>query len=182
MRKNLVALTVVAFVIGGWQVSGCASLIPPQTFPFSLGSSGNFDVQAGVAKQNVLTVTNFDTLGFTVGSGSLKINTDAITVTPSGTPGKGLVNQQTNTLTIEVRVDATGSEDTVCDTGELYGPFTVELDDNYNVVSVTPSTVTLSANAVSLLNSGAFVMCIDLLANFDGQVTISQFEFTVQIG
>lgn len=183
MKRKLVSLSGVAVMVAVLQVSGCVSLIPPQTFPFNLGSSGGFDVEAGVAKQNVLTVTDFDTGGFNIVAGSMTIDPAAITVTPdSNATGKGRVNLQARTLTVVVKLGAPGTEETVCDDGEQYGPFTVELDEDFVVTSITPSSVTFTDSAVSLLNGGTFVLCVEVEADFDGQVEIDQFVFTVSLG
>ena len=184
MKRKLVALSGVAVMVAVLQVSGCVSLIPPQTIPFNLPvASRGFDVEAGVAKQNVLTVTDFDTGGFNIVAGSMTIDPAAITVTPdSNAPGKGSVNLQARTLTVTVKMGAPETEDTVCDDGEQFGPFTVELDEDFVVTSITPSSVTFTDSAVSLLNGGTFVLCVEVEADFDGQVEIDQFVFTVSLG
>jgi|GEM_PF-1990918 len=180
MRKNLTGLAVLLGIAGGLQVSGCV-VLPPITQQLPLGSSGTFEVEAGVPKVNTFSYGGFDAQGATFRTGSFKINPSAITVTPGGTSGKGAVNLQANTLTVEVRIAGAGEESTVCESGELYGPFSVELDENYNVVSIDPSSVTLKPSTVSLLNEGAVVLCITVEASFDGVVSISQFELTVSV-
>lgn len=183
MKRKLVTLSGLAVMVGVWQVSGCASLIPPQTFPFNLGTSGIFQSEASVAKQNVLTVTDFDTAGFAIVSGSMSIDPSTITITPDADPtGKGTVSLQARTFTIDIQLDAPGTEETVCDDGEQLGPFAVELDEDFNVVSITPSSVNFSQSAVDLLNGGSFVLCITIEADFSGTIDVDQFVFTVRVG
>lgn len=183
MKRNLLSTTGLAVMIGVLQIGGCAALIPPQTFPFNLGSSGTFQVEAGVAKSNVLTVTDFDTGGFNIVSGSMTIHPSTITITPDAdATGKGTVSLQARTFTIDVQLGAPGTEETVCDDGEQFGPFSVELDEDFNVVSITPSSVNFSQSAVDLLNGGSFVLCITVDADFNGTIDVDQFVFTVSVG
>ena len=183
MKRKLVALSGLAVMVAVWQVSGCASLIPPQTFPFNLGTSGIFQAEPGVAKQNVLTVTDFDTAGFAIVSGSMSIDPSTITITPDADQtAKGTVSLQARTFTIEVQLGAPGTEETVCADGEQFGPFEVTLDEDFNVVSITPPSVTFSENAVGLLNGGSFVLCITVEADFNGTIDIDQLVFTVRVG
>ena len=48
MKRKLVTISGLAVMVAVLQVSGCVALIPPQTFPFTLGSSGTFEVEACV--------------------------------------------------------------------------------------------------------------------------------------
>lgn len=184
MKRNLVALAGMAVMVAVLQVSGCVSLIPPQTIPFNLPvASRSFDVEAGVPAKNTLTITDFDTSGFAIVAGSMTIDPAAITVTPdSSATGKGRVNLQARTLTVVVILGAPETEESVCDDGEQYGPFAIELDEDFVATSITPPTIAFTDNAVSLLNGGSFVLCIEVEADFDGHVQIDRLVFTVSVG
>jgi hypothetical protein len=103
-------------------------------------------------------------------------------VTPSGSgAGKGSVNlQESGILEITVWIASGDEVETVCDTGEEYGPFSVKLEDNVPV-SVDPSEVTLSQNTLDLLNSGSFSLCIEVISPVDGIVTISSLTFNFRL-
>ncbi len=181
MRKGLCVLTAGLVVLAAWQFSGCVSVLPQFTVPISLGGNGVFDVQAGEPKTVQIARDNFDTGGITLGSGSMQIAPEAITVTPAGgAAGKGTANWQAGgTLVITGWIGPIDDVDTVCDTGEQYGPYTVELDENYVPVSVVPSSITLSQTTLDLLNGGAFSLCIEVVSPVTGTVTIDTLTFRV---
>ena len=183
MKRKLVALSGLAVMVAVLQVNGCVALIPPQTVPFALGSSDTFQVEACVARENRLTVTDFDLAGFTIVRGSMTIDSSTITITPDADQtGECPGSSEARTFTIEVRLGAKGTEGTVCDDGERFGPYVVELDEDFKVVSITPSSVTLSQNAVDLLNGGDFVLCITVDTDFSGTIVVDEFLFTVTLG
>lgn len=151
------------------------------TTDFNLGAGlKTFDVQAGVPVEKSGTGSIGDT-PVDVGSGTIQLQTSAITFTPSnaGEP-KGTVNLQDNmVLEVTVWVSDVEAVETVCQTGDQYGPFEVTLDENYVPVSVDPSQVTLTQNTIRLLNEGEFSFCIRALSPIDGTVVIDSLRFTV---
>ena len=183
MKRNLVAISGLAVMVAVLQVSGCVALIPPQVFPFNLGLSGTFEVEACVAEANTLIVTDFDTAGFTIVSGTIAIESSTISIIPDAEQtGDCPGSSEARTFTIEVQLGAPGTEETVCDDGEQFGPYVVELDEDFNVVSITPSSVTFSQNAVDLLNGGSFVLCITVDTAFSGTIVVDELLFTVTLG
>ena len=79
----LLGLAVVAMC----QFGGCAALfIPPVDLDLAETEMAEFEVQAGVPQQKTGSFT-FDTGGYTIGSGSLRINAEAISVTPASAEG-----------------------------------------------------------------------------------------------
>ena len=167
--------------LGVAMLGGCP--LVPITVPvaFDLGDSlGGFEVQAGVPTQNRGTGALGDN-PFTIGSGTLALNADVITVTPTGTGGgKGQVNLQAGgTLVVTAWIASVDQLDVVCTDGEQYGPFEVQLDVNYVPVSVDPSSVTLSQNTIDLINVGEFSLCIEVVSPVDGTVTIDRLNFRV---
>jgi len=75
-------------MIATWQLGGCnvASFIPPVDLDLTEAEVADYDVQAGVPQRKTASFT-FATGGFTIGSGSLRVNADAISVTPASTEG-----------------------------------------------------------------------------------------------
>ena len=147
---------------------------------FSLeGGLGTFEVQAGVPKSNHGPY-NYTGQRINVGSGSVTIDLDDITVTPAdGGGGKGTVNLQGGTLTVTAWIAPADEVDTVCETGEEHGPFSVELDENNQPVSIDPSSVPLSENTLDLINGGTFSLCIEVVSPIDGTVTIDALSFSL---
>ena len=167
-------LTLGVAVLGG-----CPAAAIQIPVAFELGDSlGGFEVQAGVPTQNRGTGALGDN-PFTIGSGTLTLDPNVIAVTPAG-PGKGGVNlQDGGTLIVTARIAAVAQLAVVCEEGELYGPFEVQLDANYVPVSVDPSTVTLTQDTIDLINIGEFSLCIEVESPIDGTVTIDRLNFRV---
>ena len=109
MRRftSVMVLGLVAFV--GSQIAGCGVIQIPVPFELNTdaGGNGSFEVEADTPSTNAFT-TNFDTSQYTVGSGSVVLDPDDITVTPdSNAPGKFAPRQQsTSVLEITVTIGA----------------------------------------------------------------------------
>jgi len=144
------------------------------------GGLGTFEVQAGVPKSNHGPYS-FTGQRAKIGSGTLRIDPANITITPANTGGgKGSVNLQGgSTLTITAWIAAPEDVETVCESGEKYGPFSVELDANNQPMSVDPSSVPLTQNTIDLLNAGTFSVCIVVTSPVDGTVTIDALSFSL---
>jgi len=160
-----------------------ASLIPPLevTIPFNLGPGlGEFEVQAGqpisLRGQGMFSLEDA-----TIGSGRIELNPEDITITPTdNTGGKGITNLQGGaTVEVIVWIDDADAVETVCTTGEQYGPYVVTLDENLVPVSVEPSEVNITAATLALLNAGEFTLCIQVTSSIDATVRIARLGFTV---
>jgi len=161
-------------------VVGCPQSLFTITTDFPLDSNlGTFQVQTGQPTQTKGTI-GIQSNGNvpSIKNGKLLIDPSKISFTPSGTP-KGNVNAQdaTNTITVTAKIDVVTAVDTVCDSGESYGPFDVTLDSNNAVTAVDPSEVTLSSNAVDLLNGGTFSICLIVSSTVNGTVQIDALTF-----
>ena len=184
MPRKIWAIVFGAVVLAAWQLPGCAglgSLIPLQTVAFDLGSGlGEFEVQAGQPARKTGTGA-FELPDITLGRGTVELDPDVITVTPADSGGaKGTVNlQQTSILEVTVWIASTDEVETVCETGEQYGPYEVTLDENYVPISIDPPTVTLTQNTLDLLNAGEFSLCIQVVSPVDGTVTIESLTFNL---
>jgi hypothetical protein len=150
------------------------------TIPVDLGEAlGTFDVVAGEAVQHRAT-RGVPQSSIDIGSGTVAIDPDDITFTPADNGGGKIgANLQGGNLIITAWIDAVDAVDAVCETGEEYGPFTVELDDDYNIVDVNPSSVTLTPTTIDLLNGGEFSLCIEVTSPVDGTVSIDTLTFRV---
>jgi len=139
---------------------------------------GTFAVEAGVPEKNKgpysLTGRRVD-----VGSGSLTIYLADINVTPADGGGTGTVNLQGGTLTATAWIAPLDEVETVCETGDQYGPFSVELDENHQPVSKDPLSVPLSEETLDLINGGTFSLCIEVVSPIDGTVTIDALSINL---
>ena len=147
---------------------------------FSLvGASGTFTVESGVAARN-RGVGALGEKAANAGSGSVGIDPDNITVTPAdGGGGKGTVNRQGGTLIVTLWMAPVEGLETVCESGEEYGPFSVELDENNQPVSVDPLSDTLIANTIELIRGRGFSLCLEVVSPINGTVTIKALSFNL---
>ncbi len=149
----------------------------PSVIPLT-GGFQSFDVTAGEPSQQSGT-SDLGDLPITLGSGSIEIDPSVITVTPSGS-GKFFTRLQDNdVLRITVWVGTIDEEETVCTTGDEYGPYDVTLDENLVPVSVDPSTVNLRDSTLDALNSGEFSLCVEVVSPVTGEVTIESLTFNL---
>jgi hypothetical protein len=137
---------------------------------------GTFDVEAGVPQRRTGTVT-FSTAGGALQGGTLEITPSAITVEPGG--AKNAVLLQGGVLTVTVWIAPLDAEETVCDTGEQYGPYAVTLDESNVPVAIDPSTVELTDTTLDLLTLGQFSICIEVVSPIDATVTIQRFQINL---
>lgn len=170
----VVALPVLYF-------AGCrnALQIPVRlTLPASMGQ---FQLTAGETVQNAGTLPG-NSLGRTVGSGTFSIKPEDITFTPedNGT-GKGTTTYQAGgSFTITAGIAAGDEVDTVCDDPvDEYGPFTVTLDEDGNVESISPSSVDIESTTIDLINAGEISVCLTVTSTVDGTVTIEALSLNL---
>ncbi|MBI4718623.1 MAG: hypothetical protein HY763_12510 [Planctomycetes bacterium] len=192
MRKGswlgTAALTLAATATA-WQLAGCQNLIknliPPQRIPFTFGTEQDpgidIPVEAGVPQTQPLSIS-YEPANVQVGRGSFEIDPAEVVFTPADNGGgKGTAAFQDGANTIVITASIGGPDDlqTVCESGEQYPPFTLTLDENNQPVSIDPTSVTLTANTIALLNSGDFTICLELNSTISGTVTINSVVFTV---
>ncbi|MFH1108071.1 MAG: hypothetical protein V1790_02585 [Planctomycetota bacterium] len=175
--KTLTTMGLMA--IACLPLAGCPQVRIPVEFSLA-GGLGTFAVTAGEPTQNRGTGSLADTQ-INIGSATMKIDPSNITITPAnGGGGKGTVNLQAGgTLVVSASIASADAVDTVCESGEKYGPFDIALDVNYQPVSVDPSSVTLSQNTIDLINGGEFSLCIEVTSPIDGTVTIAALSFSL---
>ncbi len=168
---------VVATLLG---IGACAPPLIP--VGVDLGNNlGSFEVQAGVPSTNRGTVSGIDTT-ITVGSGNLAFDTGNITVTPAGGGGgkrRDVNLQDTTVLVVTAWIDEVGAVETVCETGEEYGPFDVTLDENNVPVAIDPDHVDLTQTTVDLINGGEFSLCLEIVSPIDATITIERLTLNL---
>ena len=62
-----------------------------------------------------------------------------------------------------LRVAPIELEDTVCTTGELYGPFDISLADNFQPASVTPAIAEATQQTLDIINTGSYSVCVQII-------------------
>lgn len=162
-------------------VVGCPQNPFTQAVEFNLGQGlGEFEVTGSAATRQSRLV-NLDTGGITLGSGSLEIDPEVITITPTDSGGgKYQVRLQgSTTLEISAWVAPPVELETVFETGDKYGPYSVTFDENLNPISVDPTTINLTAETIDLLNGGQFALGLEVISPIDGTVTIESLIFNL---
>lgn len=176
-RRNGLALALGLISI----VAGCSPSALEQTVPFNLAPSlGSFRVVAGEPAENS-GIALFDPSQFNLGHGRIALRPEDITFTPDPLGGgKGRVNFQAgSSLEVTAFVAAPEDLETVCVDGEEYGPFTVELDESFVPVSVSPSSFTLSSDTLALIEAGQISICLRVVAPVSGELVIERLSLTL---
>ena len=141
---------------------------------------GEFDMQAGVPAENRGT-GSFDITCPTAENGSIQLDPDAITVLlPDAGSGKVSISQQGDAafrLAVTIEIAPVHELDTVCGSGDEYGPFDVGLDESYVPVSIQPHQVTVTQKTADLISQGEISICIRVEGDFDATVHISRLRF-----
>lgn len=182
--------------------------IPPITIDLAASNVDQFDVEAGAPlKRAIGGVGGSDTRGFDL-TGSIELKASAISVTPSDSADNKLAALQQvvddcSTACAAAEVDAAICDDvcsngelqitawvaelgdaTVCDGGDntdQYGPYVVTLDDNGQVVSVSPSSFTLTARTQTWIATAGVTLCIEVISPITGTVSIDSLVINLSL-
>ena len=136
---------------------------------------GSFQLQPGVPQANsgafdiMVPFGPYETIGVDLADTSELVS---VMLAVEG-DGKGTVPlQSTGTAVLTWWVGPIGDQDTVCETGEKYGPYTVTLDANGRPVSVDTAWVEFTPRSTDLYNTGQFSLCIQMEATMAGTMII----------
>ncbi len=188
MKLSLKFSTAMLAIIGGVQIVGCQSLIPLIAIPVSLtGSLANIELIAGEQSTTCGSVNFATESGFTIGRGTFEIDANSLSFAsietiPAGDGSDEMPANQAveNSITLTAFVAAAGLQDTATEVGDPYGPYTILLDDNFQPVSVSPSSITLTQDTIDLLNGGSLSLCLQIESTVSGSLAIS--SFTLNLG
>ena len=171
-RWNVLAATLP--VVGLSLASACT---PPQTTPGSIildvntSNQGTFQVAAGVP---FTRTTVFQSGGTDPLSSGVVVLTPEEVVIETGGSG-------TRSLQVWLYLsDSSESQDEACGgaISDEYGPFTVTIDDDDNVIGLEAGTTELTSRSLELLQSGQPVrLCVKVVSDFDIAVTFNQVSF-----
>jgi len=177
MQLSFRVSTVLLVLVGGVQIAGCQSLIPLVAVPVSLSAKqSQIDLVAGDQSVTCDTINFVSNSSFTIGRGTFEIDPSALSfITIETTPtGKSLAAQAIeNTIMFTAFIAPATAGDTAVDVGDMYGPYTIVLDNNFQPVSVSPSAITLTQETVDLLNAGSFSLCLQIDSSVSGAFAIS---------
>ncbi len=119
-----------------------------------------------------------------VSGGTLDLTRFAPIIQPAtnGLGKIGFLPLQSTTFEFSGRVAAADEVETVCESGEFYGPFFVVVDEVLNPVSVEPREVDLSCDTLELINSGEFSICVIVNAGGAFDIEIPLIAATLEEG
>ena len=146
----------------------------------TLTNPDTITVEAGEAAAQRWLI-NMDLEDGEIAGGTVELDLNAITVTAQadGNGNKSIAAQAMDPLEITFWVGPSADVNTVCEDGEQYGPFEIQLDENYQPVSVTPSTVTLTEGTLALLGEQQIALCMRVVSPVSGTVRIEQLILTL---
>ncbi len=122
----------------------------------------SFLVQDGASARHTLTVSP-DLPDGTITGGSLSIDPAAISVKRTEAAKLLPAQQSISMIVISVWLAPPADlGDSTCEAGEEYGPFSVTLDQNDNVINIEPRSSPLTDATIGLLTE--FVLCIEVQA------------------
>ena len=185
------------FLLACWTIGGCGTGVIQIPVSIPLGSAGELDVEAGTPRTRVGTFTTGD-IPIEIGSGSLRIDPSAITYdqteakvaqsAPTCAEACSAANVDAascNAVCSLGQIEATlwigmsDEVDTVCETGDQYGPYNATLDENGEVTSVDPGSLTFGEKTLEAFNAGGGSFCITVIAPYDGLVILDTIAGTV---
>ena len=62
-----------------------------------------------------------------------------------------------------LRVGSAEQVDTVCEEGEVYGPFNITLADNFQPESVSPAEANATQQTLDVINTGSYSVCVQIM-------------------
>ena len=68
---------------------------------------------------------------------------------------------------------------TVCDTGEVYGPFEVTVNASSQLSSVSPATAVATPETMDIINIGAYSVCVKVLSPVNATVDLNSVGFNI---
>jgi hypothetical protein len=105
---------------------------------------------------------------------------NSATVTfPAPKPGSTRVTPGSATATVRAWVDEAQNIGTVCGGGTPFGPFTINWNPNTASGTVDPPAVDATPTVLSIINTGAFSMCIEITPNITATVDLEEFGMGV---
>ena len=170
-------------------VSGTSLLVALLTNPVACSSSSrvidegtqiavtnlgkNVGLSAGVTTEILVIKDNYDVDQFGGPITELQINLfdhlEALILdNPVAARGIGLIDPAGSSSarisgsTMTITVSRFEDSDSVCATGELYGPFIIELNDDFSAGGVSPPTATASQQTLDIINTGGYSICIQV--------------------
>ena len=186
--KGILFAAALAAIIGVfWMIScGGGNGGSDGEISIAIGSSGqDHPLTAGETYSTVFTVTydpgrfggSFGALGL-----DLEDNLSNVVLSPDAGPGSlsgKVLPQGTMEGTLTLRIAGLEAAETVCAEGELFGPFTILLDDQHQPSSASPSSAEATSTAVDIINIGAYSVCVQVYSPIDALADLNRVDFNV---
>lgn len=174
-------VAVFAAVVCQFAACSVGGLSGDRTFTFQTDSAGfePFVLTAGepLRQQGQFTI---NTGAAVVSRGNISVNMDNVTFTPSDSESAKAL-QAGATIIVTFWIDGFSDVDTVCDTGDEYGPYTITLGADAMPASITPNSVDLEPSTVLVLRTGQFSVCVEVESSIGGTVAIGTFTLGVSV-
>ncbi len=196
-RRGCVCVLVALFALG---VAGCGSAKKKESGSNESPDPINVPVGSIVADQTVRAgVTTFEfvydppvnpvDLPLTGLSVDLQKTLQALTVTPAPAPAPlalggvaraaaAVAAAAEGSVQVSARVSAAADEATVCDDGELYGPYEVTGVGPTQPQNISPSSAQATQATLSILNTGSIAICIVIESPYDAQISVDDVTVT----
>ena len=138
----------------------------------------NFELVAGEPARHQ-DVIDLGEAPFEASAGVLRFDSDRLSVSPApGGASKGSVNaHEGRAVEVTVRLASAADVETVCEAGEVFGPFDLDFDTFNEFEASVPAEVPLNAAALELIRAGTMSICIECSAEFAGTVRIGGLIF-----
>ena len=172
--------TITACVVTGGGGGGGPIIaqftIAGKTFTFKLGLAGQFQTKSGESARNVGEMTLWEEPPTdTPAAGEMRLRSSDITVSSvdSDAERRAADTPINGSATVRFSVaDVTSSDP--CATGVFMAEFALTVVDN--AVTVEAETQALSNEALAILLANDVAMCIEVTADFNGQLVMTEFD------
>ena len=149
-----------------------------------IGSQGE-DIPLGVSETSIPFTVNHDADRFKGPFGSLALdlqeNLAWILFYPGVVPGSAsgeVAPLVTPGGSLTLRIAPAEAVDFVCEEGELYGPFSITFDDDYQPITASPSSAEATSHTLDIINIGSYSICVQVTSPVDSEVTLDRVEFS----
>jgi hypothetical protein len=188
-RPSRIAVSALCVVFTGVLVqTGCTATSNPddalnlsgKTFSFTLGDAGQFELILGGTPIQQATIVSLIDDEATDNPASATITIDPNKVEANGAQVSKLrPNRQAVTGSAEITIRIDGSASVLpCVNGTPVGTFILTLADSG--VSIAPSTLDVSSEALAHLTGGEFSLCVEAIADTD--VSLNVTEMSIAFG
>lgn len=188
LRTCIFLAGFLAAAAAAWVIScGGGSGVSDGKIILDIGSQGE-DIPLEAGETSISFTVNHDADRFKGPFGSLALdlqeNLAWILFDPGVVPGSAsgealLLVTKEGSLTLSIA--PAEAVDFVCEDGEIYGPFSITFDDDYQPLMASPSSAEATSHTLDIINIGSYSVCVQVTSPIAGEVTLGQVEFSTGI-